>query len=200
MEKRLERYRARRDFQSTPEPRGKSPRGRKRRLRWVIQEHHASSHHFDFRLEDEGVLRSWAVPKGPSTDPREKRLAMPTEDHPLEYIDFEGVIPSGYGAGTVIVWDTGTYRSLAVDANGREVPVSEQLARGKITVWLEGTKLRGGFAMIRVAGKTDGRWLLIKMADGEADPRRDPVRTERQSVKTGRTIDEVAEAEGGLGG
>jgi DNA ligase D-like protein (predicted 3'-phosphoesterase) len=200
MAEKLERYRARRDFRSTPEPRGKKPRARETGLRWVIQEHRASTHHFDFRLEDEGVLRSWAVPKGPSTDPRDKRLAMPTEDHPLEYIDFEGVIPSGYGAGTVIVWDTGTYRSLEVDAEGKEVPVARQLVRGKITVWLEGTKLKGGYAMIRVTGKTDGRWLLIKMADAEADPSRDPVATERQSVKTGRTLDEVAEAEGGLGG
>jgi DNA ligase D-like protein (predicted 3'-phosphoesterase) len=200
MGEKLQRYRARRDFRRTPEPRGSRVGAGGFGLRWVIQEHRATTHHFDFRLEDEGVLRSWAVPKGPSMDPRAKRLAMPTEDHPLEYIDFEGVIPSGYGAGTVIVWDTGTYRNLGVDSGGRELPVAEQLARGKITVWLEGTKLRGGFALIRVAGKSDGRWLLIKMADAEADPRRDPVRTQRASVKTGRTLDEVAEAEGALGG
>lgn len=196
----LKKYRSKRDFHRTPEPRGRKPRRRKSNPRWVIQEHRASSHHFDFRLEDEGVLRSWAVPKGPSTDPREKRLAMPTEDHPLEYIDFEGVIPAGYGAGAVIVWDTGTYRNLNVDQDGSEVPVAQQLASGKITVWLEGTKLRGGYALVRVGRTKDGRWLLIKMQDREADARRRPVRTERESVKTGRTIEEVAADEGGLGG
>jgi len=195
----LKAYRAKRDFRRTPEPRGEKTRGRKQAPRWVVQEHAATSHHFDFRLEDEGVLRSWAVPKGPSTDPREKRLAMHVEDHPLDYIDFEGVIPSGYGAGTVIVWDSGTYRNLAVDEDGVEVPVSEQLERGKITVWLEGEKIRGGYVLVRTGRGEARKWLLIKLKDEAADARRNPVRTQRQSVKSGRTLEEVAEDEGGWG-
>lgn len=154
----------------------------------MIQEHVASRRHFDFRLEADGVLKSWAVPKGPSTDPREKRLAMPTEDHPLEYADFEGVIPEGeYGGGAVIVWDAGTYRSLKEDREGREVGVGEQVRRGKVAVWLEGEKIRGGYALTRIARGKDERWLLVKMRDEGADARRNPVSTQPESVVSGRT-------------
>ena len=122
--------------------------------RFVIQQHDASHLHFDFRLEMEGVLRSWAVPKGPSMDPTEKRLAVEVEDHPLEYIDFEGTIPEGeYGAGRVLIWDRGTYRLL-------------ERRNDKIIFFLEGEKLRGNFALVRLKRSKKGKdWLLIKQKD-----------------------------------
>jgi len=159
----------------------------------VVQEHAARSLHYDFRLEAGGVLKSWALPKGPSTDPREKRLAMPTEDHPLDYGDFEGTIPEGeYGAGTVIVWDTGDYRNLT-EKGGEEVPIEQALEDGHAVVWLEGKKLRGGYALNRIAKGKDERWLLVKKRDDEADARRNPVKTEPESVLSGRTLAEVRE-------
>lgn len=192
----LEAYRRKRDFARTPEPRGTDMSESRKKPRFVIHEHDASTHHFDLRLEVGGVLKSWVLPKGPATDPKEKRLALPTEDHPMEYADFEGVIPEGaYGAGTVVVWDAGTYRNLKEDDDGEPVPVEDQVADGHATVWLEGEKLAGGYALTRVATGDDERWLLVKMDDEEADARRNPVSTEPASVKTGRTIEEVAEAE-----
>ena len=189
----LEAYRRKRDFSRTPEPEGSDVSESSGAPRFVIQEHDASSHHFDFRLEVDGVLRSWAVPKGPSTDPAEKRLALPTEDHPLEYAEYEGVIPEGeYGAGTVLLWDAGTYRNLKADDNGDPSPLGDQLSNGHATVWLDGEKLQGGFALTRVGEGEDERWLLVKMDDEEADARRNPVSTEPESVKSGRTLDEVA--------
>ncbi len=167
---------------------------------FVIQKHDATSLHYDVRLEAGGVLKSWAVPKGPSTDPRHKRLAMPTEDHPLDYADFEGVIPEGqYGAGPVIVWDTGTYRNLT-ERDGRPVPVEQAVEDGHVAVWLEGTKLRGGYVFTRTgAGGADAgrrqRWLMVKMKDEEADARRNPVSTQPESVRSGRHIEDVG-AEG----
>jgi len=191
-------YHRRRDFTRTTEPKGNDVTESSGAPRFVIQEHDASSHHFDFRLEVDGVLKSWAVPRGPSTDPSEKRLALPTEDHPLDYADYEGVIPEGeYGAGTVLLWDTGPYRNLKEDDDGEPVPLSDQLSDGHATVWLEGEKLRGGYALVRVAEDEDERWLLVKMADDEADARRRPVSTEPESVKSGRTLDEVAGEEAG---
>jgi DNA ligase D-like protein (predicted 3'-phosphoesterase) len=153
--------------------------------------------HWDFRLEVGGVLKSWALPKGPSTDPRQKRLAMPTEDHPVDYIDFEGVIPEGhYGAGSVIVWDRGSYRNLTQDDDGNDVALEEALRGGHASVWLEGEKIRGGYALTRIGKGRNERWLLVKKVDEHADARRNPVSTEPQSVKTGRTVEEVAEEEG----
>jgi len=189
MAEKLRKYRQMRDFRQTGEPRGR-PR-RRAGNRFVIQKHDARSQHYDFRLEAGGVLKSWAVPKGPSTDPREKRLAVETEDHPLEYATFEGVIPRGqYGAGTVIVWDEGSYRNLSKDAGGNIVPVDEAMDAGRVRIWLEGQKLRGGYALTRWKGGKD--WLLVKMADEAADARRNPTRTQPESVRSGRTTEELS--------
>jgi DNA ligase D-like protein (predicted 3'-phosphoesterase) len=187
----LDRYRSKRDFRRTGEPSGNGRRPRTRgEPRFVIQKHAASSLHYDFRLEVGGVLKSWAVPKGPSTDPREKRLAVEVEDHPLDYASFEGVIGSGYGAGRVIVWDAGTYRSLT------DGPVEEALKEGHLSVWLEGEKLRGGWTLQRTRGGPKPQWLLIKRRDEGADARRNPVSTQPESVRSGRTVEELAESGG----
>src|SRR5688572_127465 len=139
--------------------------------RFVIQQHDATSLHYDFRLEVAGAYRSWAVPKGPSTDPRDKRLAMAVDDHALSWGQFEGVIAEGqYGAGPVIVWDRGTYRNL------RDEPMADGLAAGHISFWLEGEKLRGGWSLRRTGER---RWLLVKRRDEEADARRRPVKSQR---------------------
>jgi len=157
----------------------------------VIQKHAASSLHYDFRLEVDRTLRSWAVPKGLSTDPRVKRLAVEVEDHPLEYGDFEGVIGSGnYGAGAVIVWDTGPYRNL----DDRQ-SMAEAIAAGHVKVWLEGQKLSGGWTLQRTRQGEKPQWLVIKRRDEQADARRNPASTQPKSVKSGRTVEQVA-AEG----
>jgi len=195
-------YRSRRDFRRTPEPADTSRDGPVLRKDdnpiFVVQEHDASSHHFDFRVEVDGVLASWAVPKGPSTDPREKRLAVRTEDHPLAYADFEGVIPEGeYGAGTVVVWDAGPCRNLSTDEDGEACELAEALERGHAEVWLEGRKLRGGYALLHARlGGDDRSWLLVKKDDAGADARRNPVSTEPESVLTGRTLQDVRADEG----
>ena len=184
----LHDYREKRDFRSSPEPgEDDGSGGTADAPVFVIQKHDASSLHYDLRLEVGGVLKSWAVPKGPSTAPSEKRLAQPTEDHPMSYADFEGIIPEGqYGAGTVIVWDTGTYRNVREEEG---TTMEEALDDGKVKVWLEGEKLRGGYALVRTG--SGERWLLIKMNDEEADARRNPVSTEPHSVLTGRTLDDL---------
>ena len=183
----LKRYRAKRDFRKTREPGGgKGGRGRKHEPIFVIQKHRASTLHYDFRLEVDGVLKSWAVPKGPSTDPREKRLAVEVEDHPLDYADFEGGIGQGnYGAGAVIVWDTGPYTS--------EEPMEEALEHGHVNVDLHGHKLHGGYLLQRTRKVGDQQqWLLIKRRGEGADARRNPVSTEPASVLSGRTVEQVA--------
>jgi DNA ligase D-like protein (predicted 3'-phosphoesterase) len=188
---RLRAYREKRDFRRTPEPKGGSS-GQSRVPRFVVQKHQATTLHYDFRLQVGSVLKSWAVPKGPSLDPKVKRLAIPTEDHPLEYQTFEGVIPEGqYGAGTVIVWDAGTFRNVT-QHNGRPVPLEQGLRDGHIAVWLNGKKLKGGFALTRVRRGTQDIWLLVKMQDAEAAPGRDLTKTQPRSVRTGRTLEEVA--------
>lgn len=189
----LDKYQAKRDFARTPEPGGGMARSTASPI-FVIQKHAASHLHYDFRLEVAGVLKSWAVPKGPSTDPKEKRLAVPTEDHPLAYADFEGVIPAGeYGAGAVLVWDAGTYRNIT-EKKGVPLPLAQAVAHGHLKVWLEGKKLKGGYALTRFKTGPDEAWLLMKMDDAEADPKRNPVKDEPQSVLTGRTIEEIAAA------
>jgi DNA ligase D-like protein (predicted 3'-phosphoesterase) len=193
-------YEGKRDFRRTPEPKGSGKR--KSRGRWplfVIQQHSARSMHFDFRLEADGALKSWAVPKGPSTDPRDKRLAMPTEDHPLEYVDFEGLIPEGeYGAGPVIVWDRGVYENRSVDKRGREISVSEAVELGSVKVYLHGQKISGGYGLVRMGSRPGERqsWLLVKEKDSEADARRNPVRSQPKSVISGRTLKQVLAEEG----
>jgi DNA ligase D-like protein (predicted 3'-phosphoesterase) len=165
-----------------------------RQARFVVQQHDATTLHFDFRLEVGGTLRSWAVPKGLSTDPREKRLAVEVEDHALEYADFEGMVGAGRrGSGAVIVWDAGTYRNL-----DDERSLGEALDAGHAKFWLDGEKLQGGWTLHRTHGTgTKAQWLLIKRRDAEADDGRDPRRTRPESVRTGRTIGEVADGAAG---
>lgn len=163
--------------------------------RFVVQKHHATSLHYDFRLEVGGVLKSWAVPKGPSMDPKDRRLAMPVEDHGLDYYDFEGVIPEGsYGAGPVIVWDLGTYRNIT-EVDGVEVPITRALEDGYVGVWLEGKKLIGGWSLRRVSIGRDARpkWLLVKKRDEHAAAGLDPASMQPESALTGRTIEQVRE-------
>jgi DNA ligase D-like protein (predicted 3'-phosphoesterase) len=195
----LEDYKKKRDFNKTTEPSDEEATfdWAEDRPIFVIQKHQASSLHYDFRIEVDGVLVSWAVPKGPSTDPSVKRLAVPTEDHPLGYADFEGVIPEDeYGGGTVMVWDRGSYRNLKEDEEGEKAPsVEEQIADGHVTIWLEGQKISGGYALIRTGKGDKPRWLLIKMDDEEADARRNPTSTEQKSVRTGRSLEEIEAAE-----
>ena len=192
----LKEYRSKRNFDRTKEPSGgKKSSGDK--PRFVIQKHDASNLHYDFRLEVDGVLKSWAVPKGPSTDPDQKRLAVPTEDHPLDYADFEGVIPEGeYGAGPVLVWDAGPYRNLRAEKEHDGASMQESLEDGKVEVWLDGKKLTGGYVLIRTGKGEHARWLLKKMDDDQADARRNPTSTEPKSVLSDRTLDEIQEQEG----
>jgi bifunctional non-homologous end joining protein LigD len=160
----LARYRAKRDFETTPEPAG-GPARTGAALQFVVQKHHASHLHYDFRLELDGTLKSWAVPKGPSLDPQVKRMAVQVEDHPLGYANFEGTIPPGqYGAGTVIVWDRGAWRPHGDARAG--------LAAGKLEFELEGEKLRGRWALVRLHGRRERQpaWLLMKLRDAAARP------------------------------
>ena len=185
----LKEYKDKRDFSKTTEPKGGKKKGGDA-PRFVIQEHQASSHHYDFRLEVDGVLVSWAVPKGPSTDPSEKRMAVNTEDHPLDYIDFEGSIPEEeYGGGTVIVWDGGTYRNIREEKEGKSI--KESLDDGKVEVWLQGRKLQGGYVLIRTGRKDSEKWLLKKMKDDKADARRKPVSTEKKSILSDLTVKQM---------
>jgi DNA ligase D-like protein (predicted 3'-phosphoesterase) len=182
----LKEYRSKRRSGRSPEPTGRQRRGRTPKApHFVIQHHAASTDHYDFRLEIDGALVSWAVPKGPSVNPKDKRMARRTEDHPMEYESFEGVIPEGeYGAGRVIVWDRGTYSS--------DRDMSDALKRGHLSFRLNGEKLRGGFALTRIRKGTQESWLLVKKSDEDADGRRKPVRSQPESVLSGRTLDEVS--------
>jgi bifunctional non-homologous end joining protein LigD len=184
----LEEYQRKRRFAQTPEPKGRTSTRARQALRFVVQEHHATRRHWDFRLEMSGVLKSWAVPKGPSYDPNEKRLAVPVEDHPLDYMEFEGAIPEGnYGAGTVMVWDLGTYEVLEGDPQ-------QAYDKGKLTLILHGKKLHGEFHLVRTKMGGQVQWLMFKKRDDDAvagwtlpEP--------SVSVKTGRTIAQIAAEE-----
>jgi bifunctional non-homologous end joining protein LigD len=196
----LAEYRRKRDFSRTKEPSGEKAPGPAKpgRLRFVIQKHAASHLHFDLRLELDGVMKSWAVPKGPSTDPTVKRLAMQVEDHPIDYNTFEGTIPKGeYGGGTVMLWDRGTYSSDSATTPSEEEDVlREQLRRGDLKITFHGERLQGSFALIRMKYSRDGsskpQWLLIKHRDQYAS-KDDIVADNMTSVDTGRTMEEIAE-------
>lgn len=192
---RLRDYRGKRDFGRTREPQGRAAASGEE-PRFVVQIHDASTLHFDFRLQVDDVLKSWSVPKGPSDDPKDKRLAMPTEDHPLEYEEFEGVIPKGeYGGGTVIVWDHGTYEPLSHDRKGRPVDFVESIERGHATFRLRGSKLHGEYALTRFRGGQDGdreAWLLVKSGKGRAQGHGTPDPYRARSALTGRTLAQVA--------
>jgi DNA ligase D-like protein (predicted 3'-phosphoesterase) len=187
----LKEYRKKRNLKHSPEPSGRVRRSG-RRLRFVVQKHAARSLHYDFRLEAGGVLKSWAVPKGPSTNPKEKRLAMPTEDHPIDYLDFEGVIPEGeYGAGSVIVWDTGTYY-VQSEEEDKEIPLEKALKQGRVSIWLDGKKLHGGYSLIRMGKGAKSRWMLVKKKDEGADARRNITKSQPNSVISGKSVEEIA--------
>ncbi len=183
-------YRRKRDFAKTAEPSGDAPVKPRSRLRFVVQKHAASHLHFDWRLELDGVMKSWAVPKGPSLVPGVRRLAMEVEDHPIAYNTFEGTIPEGeYGGGTVMLWDRGTYEA----AEGGVEALREGYAAGKLDIVMHGERVRGAFTMVRTTGSGErAQWLLIKRTDDEADRDRDIVAEETTSVTTGRTMEEIA--------
>lgn len=189
----LKAYRSKRDFEKTPEPSGKKKPSKKKQPIFVIQKHEASHLHYDFRLEIEGVLVSWAIPKGPSTDPAVKHLAVQTEDHPIEYADFEGVIPEGnYGAGTVMIWDYGTYENIK-EKDGKLVPMAQCLKDGTIEIFLHGKKLKGGYVLVRTKYRgAKKNWLFFKMKDKHADARRNPISSQTKSALSGKTMKQIA--------
>src|ERR671919_1110895 len=200
---RLAEYNRRRRFGVTPEPEGRLARVKNARLEFVIQKHRASRLHYDFRLEHDGVMLSWAIPKGPSLDPSVKRFAMQTEDHPIEYNQFEGVIPEGeYGGGTVMIWDRGTWEPEVED-------VDRALAKGDLKFTLHGKKLRGSWVLVRMR---DRQWLLIKHRDKVASTidiaaakprsavsRRSLAGIARAAGASARQLAQAAEADGSIG-
>jgi bifunctional non-homologous end joining protein LigD len=186
----LEQYNKKRSFDQTPEPKGKLERGAQRRF--VVQKHHASQLHYDFRLEMDGVLKSWAVPKGPSLNSSDKRLAMQVEDHPVSYFHFEGKIPEGnYGAGTVMVWDTGTWEPLGDE--------HAMMDKGDLKFRLHGEKLNGEFVLAKMRSRRPGskgtEWLLIKKNDASMNPKFDIDKLD-YSVLTKRSLNEIAGDQG----
>ncbi len=201
----LEEYKRKRRFEATPEPPPKVEK--KSKHRFVVQKHRATRLHYDFRLEMEGVLKSWAVPKGPSLDPADKRLAMQVEDHPVSYFDFEGIIPEGnYGAGTVMVWDMGTWEPLSSKPAGdgsyevaSDAEASAQLHRGDLKFRLHGKKLNGDFVLAHMKSRRPGskgtEWLLIKKKDKYAVEGYD-IDQYDSSVLTKRSLNQIAGDEG----
>jgi DNA ligase D-like protein (predicted 3'-phosphoesterase) len=184
----LSKYNLKRDFDSTTEPKGEIEKS-KNELIFVVQKHSASHLHYDFRLEINGVLKSWAIPKGPSMNPEEKRLAISVEDHPYSYRDFEGIIPEGnYGAGTVMVWDNGTY--ILVDEDGEaENRLKSNLQNGHLSFVLNGKKLKGEFALVRLKIPQKNAWLLMKKKDEYASST--DILEENKSVISNLTLDEI---------
>jgi bifunctional non-homologous end joining protein LigD len=200
--KKLSEYRRKRDFAKTREPSGEgsaasgatgvrrpAQKKRARALQFVVQKHDASQLHFDFRLELDGVMKSWAVPKGPSYDPSVRRLAMEVEDHPIAYNTFEGTIPEGeYGGGTVMLWDRGTYES---EKGGGVEALRDGYARGDLKFVLHGDRLHGGWVLVRMKRPGRPQWLLIKHRDEYATSGRDVVDEVMTSVATGRTMEDI---------
>ncbi len=192
----LRQYREKRDFAATQEPSGQGDARVEpsEHLRFVIQKHDATRLHYDLRLELDGVFKSWAVTRGPSLDPAEKRLAVEVEDHPLSYGDFEGTIPKGeYGGGTVMIWDRGFW------APETDEPIAESLAKGELKLALAGEKVRGGWVLVRLRrkrGEARNNWLLIKHRDRWATPGRDTLLAEETSVASGRTMAAIADGKG----
>jgi bifunctional non-homologous end joining protein LigD len=182
----LAEYNRKRHFGVTPEPQGKLGRAKRKSLEFVVQKHRASRLHYDFRLEHDGVMLSWAVPKGPSTDPANKRFAMQTEDHPIDYNQFEGVIPEGeYGGGTVMIWDQGTWEPEVDD-------VGKALAKGDLKFKVNGKKLRGSWVLVRMRPR---QWLLIKHRD-EAASTNDITAANSRSAVSRRTLAGIARKAG----
>jgi bifunctional non-homologous end joining protein LigD len=192
----LSLYKKKRKFSETPEPEGKEKSSVKG-LRFVIQKHDASHLHYDFRLEMKGVLKSWAVPKGPSLNPADKRLAMMVEDHPYDYRTFEGIIPEGnYGGGTVIVWDEGTYEPMngeGLSLKEQESLLLKQLYGGDLKITMHGKKIKGNYALFRLK-KDEKSWLLVKKDDEFASD--EEVIRQNKSVKSGKTLAQVAKQNG----
>ena len=187
----LTEYKKKRSFQETPEPVGGKTSSEQ--LQFVVQKHDASRLHYDFRLELKGVLKSWAVPKGPSMNPAEKRLAMLVEDHPFDYKNFEGIIPEGnYGAGTVIIWDEGTYEPIedVGEKTSQEKNLLKAFKNGSLKIRVHGKKLKGEFALVRTRGLSDNSWLLIKHRDKFASEK--DILEKDKSVISGETIERLA--------
>ncbi|HEY0671077.1 MAG TPA: non-homologous end-joining DNA ligase [Longimicrobiales bacterium] len=195
VKRKLATYQRKRDFSKTAEPAGGQAGGAKRRhkLKFVLQKHAASHLHFDLRLEVDGVMKSWAVPKGPSLDPSVKRLAMEVEDHPMEYNTFEGTIPKGqYGGGTVMLWDRGHYTADKAENGDDEAAMRKGYEKGKLDFTFHGKRLRGSFALVRTQRGAKPQWLLIKHRDEFAEPGSDVVEENLTSVSSGRTMEEIA--------
>lgn len=185
----LAEYNQKRDFKKTPEPAGRSSSKTSKKLEFVIQKHQATQLHYDFRLELDGALKSWAIPKGPTVDPAVKRLAMMVEDHPYEYRKFEGVIPEGsYGAGQVIIWDKGWYE-LDRQAEDWPATLQEGLTKGELKFILHGQKLKGSFALIKVPRMGRSAWLFIKHRDKYASTK--DITKDEKSVISGKKVEEV---------
>jgi len=184
----LKEYKKKRDFSKTKEPKGKKKSTKKNIF--VVHKHNASNLHYDFRLEIDGTLKSWAIPKGPSLNPKDKRLAIETEDHPIDYADFEGIIPEGeYGAGAVIVWDKGTFENKSEDKKKKkEISSKKAYKDGHLIFKLKGKKLKGEFALIKT--KRNNQWLLIKKNDFFADKRKN-ILNEGKSAKSGKTLGQL---------
>jgi bifunctional non-homologous end joining protein LigD len=190
----LEKYNQKRDFEETEEPKGEVKKARHGKLKFVVQKHDASRLHYDFRLEMDGVLKSWAVPKGPSMNPKDKRLAVMVEDHPYSYKNFEGTIPDGnYGAGTVMVWDEGVYHPIeeAKTTKAEEKLLLVELEKGRIDFVLQGKKLKGEFSLFRFKKGGENSWLLVKKDDDFSTDDEDILEQDK-SVKTKRSMAQIS--------